>query len=80
MARKVTKGFVQLEWVCPNCDGRNPGPEKTCQSCGAPQPENVQFQRAATEKIITDEKVANAVRQARTSTADFAEHATLPTR
>jgi ribosomal protein L40E len=62
MARKVTKGFVQLEWICPNCDGRNPGPEKTCQSCGAPQPENVQFQRAATEKIITDEKVADAVR------------------
>ncbi|WKZ36120.1 MAG: zinc ribbon domain-containing protein [Anaerolineales bacterium] len=62
MARRVTKGFVQLEWVCPNCDGRNPGPEKTCQSCGAPQPENVQFQRAAEEKIITDEKVAEAVR------------------
>ncbi|MDP1545594.1 MAG: zinc ribbon domain-containing protein [Anaerolineales bacterium] len=62
MARKVTKGFVQLEWVCPNCDGRNPGPEKTCQSCGAPQPENVQFQRAAEEKIITDDKVADAVR------------------
>lgn len=62
MARKETKGFVQLEWVCPNCDGRNPGPSKTCQSCGAPQPENVQFQRAADEKIIKDEKVANAVR------------------
>lgn len=62
MARKVTKGFVKLEWVCPNCDGRNPGPEKTCQSCGAPQPENVQFQRAAEEQLITDEKVAEAVR------------------
>jgi ribosomal protein L40E len=62
MARKVTKGFVQLEWVCPNCDGRNPGPEKTCQQCGAPQPEGVQFQRAAEEKVVTDEKVADAVR------------------
>jgi len=57
MQRK-SKGFVQLEWVCPNCDARNPGPEKTCQKCGAPQPENVQFQRAAEEKIITDEKSA----------------------
>jgi ribosomal protein L40E len=62
MARKVTKGFVKLEWVCPNCDGRNPGPEKTCQSCGAPQPENVQFQRASEEQLVTDEKVAEAVR------------------
>lgn len=62
MARRETKGFVQLEWVCPNCNGRNPGPMKTCQSCGAPQPENVQFQRAADEKIINDEKVAEAAR------------------
>jgi ribosomal protein L40E len=56
MDRKESKGFIQLEWVCPNCDGRNPGPVKTCQSCGAPQPDNVQFQRAADEKIVTDEK------------------------
>ena len=55
MARKESKGFVQLEWVCPNCDGRNPGPLKTCQNCGAPQPDNVQFHRAADEKIVTDE-------------------------
>lgn len=58
MARKESKGFVQLEWVCPNCDGRNPGPVKTCSSCGAPQPENVQFQRATDEKLITDERAA----------------------
>ena len=62
MDRKESKGFVQLEWVCPNCDGRNPGPVKTCQSCGAPQPENVQFQRAADEKIITDEKSVAAAK------------------
>jgi len=58
--RKESKGFVQLEWVCPNCNSRNPGPVKTCANCGAPQPENVQFQRAADEKIITDEKIAQA--------------------
>jgi ribosomal protein L40E len=61
MQRK-SKGVVQLEWVCPNCDGRNPGPVKNCENCGAPQPENVQFQRAAEEKIITDEKVVSAAK------------------
>lgn len=60
--QRRTKGVVQLEWVCPNCQGRNPGPEKTCQNCGAPQPENVQFQRAADEKLITDEKVVSAAK------------------
>jgi ribosomal protein L40E len=62
MDRKESKGFVQLEWICPNCDGRNPGPIKTCQNCGAPQPENVQFHRAADEKIVTDEKAAAAAK------------------
>lgn len=60
--QRRSKGFVQLEWVCPNCEGRNPGPEKTCQQCGAPQPENVQFQRAAEEKLVTDEKGAAAAK------------------
>jgi ribosomal protein L40E len=58
MERKETVGFVQLEWVCPNCAGRNLGTQKTCKNCGAPQPDNVQFQRAADEQIITDEKTA----------------------
>ncbi|MDP2776717.1 MAG: zinc ribbon domain-containing protein [Anaerolineales bacterium] len=62
MARRESKGFVQLEWVCPNCDGRNPGSIKTCGNCGAPQPENVKFQRAANEKIVTDEKLVQAAK------------------
>ncbi len=62
MARKESKGFIQLEWVCPNCNVRNPGPVKTCESCGAPQPENVKFQRAAEEKIVTDEKLVQAAK------------------
>lgn len=62
MARKESKGFVQLEWICPNCDARNPGPEKTCGSCGAPQPDNVKFQRAANEKIVTDKKLVQAAK------------------
>ncbi|HNB40421.1 MAG TPA: zinc ribbon domain-containing protein [Anaerolineales bacterium] len=60
--QRRSKGVVQLEWVCPNCDTRNPGPVKNCQNCGAPQPDNVQFQRAADEKLITDEKVVQAAK------------------
>lgn len=58
--QKKSKGFVELEWVCPNCEGRTPGSVKTCQQCGAPQPENVQFQRAAAETLLTDEKTKAA--------------------
>jgi ribosomal protein L40E len=60
--QRRTKGVVQLEWVCPNCDSRNPGPVKNCENCGAAQPENVQFQRAADEKLITDGKVVEAAK------------------
>lgn len=49
-------GFVKLEWICPKCGSRNPGPQKTCLSCGAPQPENVQFQQAEQQQLITDQK------------------------
>jgi membrane protease subunit (stomatin/prohibitin family) len=57
---KQSKGFIQLEWICPNCNSRNPGPKKTCENCGAPQPENVQFYAPAEAKLIQDENVAKA--------------------
>jgi ribosomal protein L40E len=60
MAQKRTKGFIQLEWVCPNCNSRNPGPVKTCENCGAPQPENVQFELPAEQKIVAEEKAIQA--------------------
>jgi ribosomal protein L40E len=50
------KKFVELEWICPNCDSRNRGSRKTCENCGSPQPDNVKFQRAADEKLVADEK------------------------
>jgi DNA-directed RNA polymerase subunit RPC12/RpoP len=53
MARE-TIGYTRLEWVCPNCGGKNPGPQKTCSTCGAPQPENVAFQTPARDELITD--------------------------
>lgn len=66
MARK-TVGYVKLEWTCPNCNTRNAGPQKNCVNCGALQPENVKFERAADEGLVTDE---NSIRAAQAG-ADF---------
>jgi ribosomal protein L40E len=52
---KKTLGYVELEWTCPNCGTRNPGPQKMCSSCGTAQPEKVEFHQTAEEKLITDE-------------------------
>ena len=61
MARRRTVGYVENEWTCPNCDTRNKGSAKTCENCGAPQPENVQFELGANQKLVTDaEKVKAA--------------------
>jgi len=55
MARK-SKGFIELEWTCPNCETRNKGFEKSCVNCGAPQPDDVQFEAPAEKKFVSDEK------------------------
>jgi hypothetical protein len=52
---KKTLGYVELEWPCPRCGTRNPGSRKSCASCGAAQPEQVAFQQAAEEELITDQ-------------------------
>lgn len=52
---KETFGYLKLEWTCPRCGSRNPGPQKTCLSCGAPQPENVAFQLPEKQELLTDE-------------------------
>ncbi|MBT3338743.1 MAG: hypothetical protein HN855_05170 [Anaerolineae bacterium] len=54
---KRSSGFIQLEWECPQCDARNPGPEGSCLSCGAPQPDDVEFVAPAERKFIKDEKM-----------------------
>ena len=51
-----SKGFIQLEWECPQCQGRNPGPAGSCLSCGAPQPDNVEFVAPAKRAFVQDEK------------------------
>jgi ribosomal protein L40E len=57
MARK-SKGFIELEWTCPNCETRNKGSEKACVNCGAPQPEDVQFEAPTEKKFVADEKAS----------------------
>lgn len=48
-------GYVKLEWICPNCKSRNPGPQQKCGSCGAAQPADVEFVQPLQEEIIQDE-------------------------
>lgn len=49
-----TLGYVELEWICPKCNSRNPGTEKVCQGCGAAQPQDVQFEQAAGAQVSQD--------------------------
>ena len=60
MGRRRTLGYVQNEWTCPNCNTRNKGGVKTCENCGAPQPENVQFELGADQKFVTDQEQVKA--------------------
>lgn len=60
MGRRRTIGYVQNEWTCPNCDTRNKGGVKTCENCGAPQPENVQFELPSERKLVTDKEQIRA--------------------
>jgi ribosomal protein L40E len=52
-----TLGYVKMEWICPKCRSRNPGTEKTCVSCGAPQPKEVQFEQVEHEQVSQDEQL-----------------------
>ena len=60
MAKKVL-GYVELEWVCPSCQTKNKGSQRTCITCGAPQPENVEFQQVQGNELETGEDVAASV-------------------
>lgn len=63
MARRRTVGYIQNEWTCPNCGTRNKGGDKTCDNCGAPQPENVQFELPSEQKLVTDENQVKAAQK-----------------
>ena len=65
MASRRTLGYIQNEWTCPNCGTRNKGGVKTCENCGAPQPENVQFELPSEQKFVTDEAAIKAAKAGR---------------
>lgn len=60
--RRESRRVIELQWTCPNCQSRNRGPVKTCENCGAPQPADVKFERAAVEIEVTDEQAVAAAR------------------
>ena len=51
---KKTIGYVHMLWTCPRCATRNPGPQKFCNGCGGPQPQDAAFEQAPEEKLVTD--------------------------
>ena len=55
MAKKQL-GYVELHWECPNCSTINPGSEKVCRGCSAPQPEDVEFFQPTQQQLIEDEE------------------------
>lgn len=63
MAKK-TLGYVEMEWVCPRCGNKNPGPQKTCTTCGGPQPTEVKFQQREGQELIKGEE-AEKISQAK---------------
>src|SRR5690349_3656282 len=63
MTTRRTLGYIQNEWTCPNCNTRNKGGEKTCSNCGAPQPENVQFELPTEQQFVTEEEQIKAAQE-----------------
>lgn len=59
----MSEKFVRLIWTCPNCGARNPGPQRTCGQCGAPQPPDVQFELPAEAEMVTDEAEIETARR-----------------
>lgn len=53
---KKTVGYVDLEWTCPRCGNRNLGVNKKCSSCGAAQPQEVQFEVGAPSAALIEDE------------------------
>ena len=56
-------GYIELEWTCPNCQGKNPGQQKTCATCGAPQPKDVKFEQPNQAEILEDKEKVEAAKK-----------------
>lgn len=63
MPTRRTVGYIQNEWTCPNCGTRNKGGQKTCENCGAPQPDDVKFELPSEQKFVTDEASIKAAQE-----------------
>jgi ribosomal protein L40E len=50
-----TVGYVRLQWTCKQCGTINPGPQKACSGCGAPQPADQEFDLPAQQELVKDE-------------------------
>lgn len=61
MAQKVV-GYIELHWRCPNCGTQNRGADKSCASCGNPQPADVEFYQLENAELLTDENKIKAAR------------------
>ncbi|RME77341.1 MAG: zinc-ribbon domain-containing protein [Chloroflexi bacterium] len=58
---KKSLGYVRLEWTCPACGTKNPGPQTTCQNCGAPQPDDLKFDLPVQAELVSEaEELARA--------------------
>jgi len=53
-------GYLQLEWICPQCHTRNPGDKAICVTCGLPHPEDVGFVPPLHPTILTTGTAAEA--------------------
>ena len=56
-------GYIELEWTCPKCQTKNPGTQKTCVACGAPQPSDVQFEQGENAELIKDQAKIEIAKQ-----------------
>jgi len=55
MAKKK-RGYIELYWTCPNCEGENLGSITICGNCGKPQPKDVAFYQGSHQKLLKDEE------------------------
>lgn len=49
---KEELGYIELEWICRNCNTRNKGTDKVCRNCGSPMAGDQQFELPAQQEII----------------------------
>jgi ribosomal protein L40E len=59
----MSEKFLRLIWTCPSCGARNPGNQRTCAQCGAPQPPDVEMELPAQAEVVTEASEIAAARR-----------------